>query len=453
MKIDEKVLEFGQKHLEAVLLLDAIAGGSGFYGHPTTRVLADCFALGEAYLLEHSEMYVHPTLKTIREKADNGQDTLDLRVELAKNNNPISVTKELKLLAAQIKNSYQRKVRFEQADSLNVITLLLMDELGLEKSDIGYREAQVRVTGIDPPLIPSREYIEQYRRRILSLMGFRKDVPLNEAATQWRKSFGLLDPESVGKTYEKAATLMLEILKKNGLSSEAGLKIYTLKEARFLGFFGYGNKEGDFYGETCMVESSTKSIFDIIETATHEIGGHYFLHALWHEYAKRTQDLYAAIGVVSTSQSVINEGFANCVSSVFGNDLGHLFENIGFGIEKMSQAERQRNFAISNGLEVLAMISLGYEIARYYHFKDTDKAQMEKEFVEFGVDADRARNRAKHIVDSKTKVRPYCYSGPAYFPGMYVISRFMEHHTKDDMIRELCTNEGPTSLSVINLKI
>lgn len=453
MKSDEKVLEFGQKHLETVLLLDAIAGGSGFYGHPTTRVLADCFALGEAYLLEHSEMYAHPTLKTIREKADNGQDTLDLRVELARKNSPISATERLKSVASQIKSSYQRKVRSEQADSLNVASRLLMDELGLEKTSIEYRDALIRVTGIDPPLIPSREYMEQYRRRVLSLMGFREDVPLNEAAAEWRKSIGLLDPELVGRAYEKAATLMLEILKKNGVSSEARLKVYTLKEARFLGFFGYGNKEGEVYGETCMVESSTKSIFDIIETATHAIGGHYFLQALWHTYAKRTQDLYAAIGVMATSQSVINEGFANCISSVFGNDLDHLFENVGFGLEKMGQAERKRNFAISNSLEVLAMISLGYEIARFHHFKDTDQAQMEKEFVDFGVDADRARNRAKHIVNVPTKVRPYCYSGPAYFPGMRVISRFMEHHTKEDIIRELCTNEGPTSLSVLNLKI
>jgi len=446
---DPKLLEFGEKHLEVVLALDGIVGGSGFYGHATTKELADGFALGEDFLVKNSPLWTDPQAVEIRTKAGAGEDTTELRKDFAKRINPRERVQDLIAAAKGIKNPYQRKVRLDQANSLATVTDVLLTDIGLEKTSLNYVDALVSITGVSPPLIPTDDYMQTYKGKLLKLMGASNES-LAEAAKKWREGIGLLSKKEMGKAYRRSAKLMIDILKRNGLPRDFVLKVEILKDAPFLGFFAYGNKAGDFYGETCMVESDTKCIFDIIHTSTHELTGHDFLDALWHDYARRTGDLYPAVGAMACNQAVLHEGFANCAADVFADDLGYLFDNISFGVERMSPKDLRRNLSISAGLERLAMTSIGYVAARFFHRKDIDVPGMEKEYIKFGVDTDRAASRAKHMGQAKNLLHPYCYFGPGYYPGMAVVEKIVERYGKQGTIDRMCSDLGPCSLSTLN---
>lgn len=450
MKADAKVIEFGEKHVDTAIILDTIGGGSGFYSDPITREMTDCFALGEEWLLSNSRMYADPKVKEMQDKVVAKKDTLDLRKVFAKKTDPIGKTEELISIANEIANPHQRQVRLDQANSLKAVAKVLLADMGLEQFDLDYVDTLVNITGVSPPLIPNAGFMQEQKETTLKLMGCTKDASLGEAAAKWRNRNGLLDKETMGAAYKRSAMLMLDILKSNGLHPDANLKVKTLKEAPWLGFFDYGNKNGDIYGETCMVESDTKCIFDVIRTATHEIGGHYFVHFKWHKYAMNTGDPYAATGVMATNQAVLNEGYANCAADIFGKDLVYLFKNVGFGVEKMGDSDLQKNLAISGNLETLAMMALGYETARLFHFKDIDSEGMENEFIAFGVDPDRARIRVKYICEEKKMLRPFCYFGPGYYPGMVVIGEVLKTYGKEGTINNLCGGYGPSSLYTSN---
>lgn len=449
MKIEDKVIEFGKEHLENVIMLDAIAGGSGFYGHPVTRCVADDFAFGEDYLLSNSEMYTDPKTQEIREKAE--EDVMDLRKEFAIKSNPLNKVQKLISLAKSIKNPYQRRVRLDQAKSLVVLADVLLTDVGLKEDTLNYIDSLIKITGVRPALIPDEELLHEHKRKILELMGYSKDTPLNEAASEWRNKIGLLDKESMGAAYKNSSLLMLDILKKNKLiPSDAQLKVEILKEARFQGFFAYGNKNGDIHGETCTVESDTNCIFDIINIASHEIGGHYLLCVLFHEYGLETGDLYGMTGVMACNQAVIHEGYADCAIDIFESDLKSSVADLGFGLERMNPKEVQKNFKIGNALDVLATVSLGLVIAKFFHYKNIDKKGIEREFIEFGIDPHRAKTRAKTITKGNRRFHSYCYAGPGYYPGMAVVEKILKKYGPKRALRNICTDLGPCSLSTLN---
>lgn len=450
MSEENHVQEFGRKHLENVLMLDALIGGSGFYGHPTTREIADCFAFSEQYLIDNSPTYTDSQAVKIREMADKGEDTLALRKELAGKVDAVGISEELIERAERIEDPYQRQVRVDQAKSLATDAKVILTDMGVKEYPLDYVEAVADITGTRPALIPTEDFMDAYRRETLKAMGYPEDASLAEAAAEWRERVGLLDKESMGEVYKRSAQLMLEILKRYGMPPETRLKVEILEDAPFMGFFAYGNKEGEVYGETCMVESDTKCAFDVIHTATHEIGGHFFVHGRFHDYAKRTGDAFAAVGTMATNEAVLNEGYANCAADIFRGDLPYMFENIGgFGLENMSDAELQRNLEISGMLEMLAMMSLGYEVARLFHYKNVDQEGMAKEFIEFGCDPHRAESRAKHICKGRNMLHPYCYTGPGYYPGMAVVNEALKAYGPSGIIEQLCTVKGPTSLSIL----
>lgn len=449
---DPKIHEFGEKHLEVVLALDGIAGGSGFYGHPVRRELADGFALGEEFLVKNSPLWTDPLAAEIRTKADAGEDTTKLRMKFARVINPRERVQDLIAVAEVIKNPYQRQVRLDQANSLATVTDVLLTDIGLEQTPLNYVDSLVSITGVTPPLIPTDDYMQTYKGKVLTLMGV-SNGSLAEAAKKWREEIGLLSKKEMGKAYIRSTELMLDILKRNGLPHDTELKVEILEDAPFMGFFAYGNKAGGIYGETCMVESDTKCVYDIIQTATHEVGGHNFLDALWHVHAKRTGDLYPAVGAMACNQAVLHEGFANCATDVFADDLDYLFDNVGFGLEKMGPEDLRRNLNISAHLERIAMVSLGYVAARFFHRKDIDVPGMEREYIGFGVDPHRAANRAKHMGEAKNLLHPYCYFGPGYFPGMAVVEQTVRKYGKQGTINRMCSDLGPCSLSTLNAEL
>lgn len=439
--------EFGKAHRELVIKLDAVAGGSGFYGHPTTRLLADCYALGEEDLLRDSQTYNDPRTAEIRQAADKGEDTTELRKAYAADSEPIRDAMKLFAIAYYIQDRRQKKPRHDQALSLLTAAKVLLADLGVQDHKLQYEQAVQYITGIQPALIPTREYMERFRRSLLTRMGRDENASLGETAGQWRESVGLLSCEEMGQVYRTAAQYMLEVIKRNGVPAEADLVVETLKEAPWMGFFAYSDRSGRMHGETCMVESDTKCPFDVINTAAHEVGGHYNVHARWHEYVRRTGDLFPAVGVMASNQAVLNEGYANCAVSTFRDDLDGLFERID--LEKMDARERAKHLEISHGLEVLAMMSLGYEAARFFRDSDIDTAGMESEFIAFGVDPHRAASRARHITQAKGRLMPFCYLGPGYYPGMKVVGDYLSRHGKERLLSSIADENGPPSISTL----
>jgi len=449
-KIDSRVLQFGEKHLETILTLDAAIGGSGFYGDPITREIADSFALGQQFLEENSEMWNDSLAMEIREKADRGEDTSELRKQFVSEHNLIGNTGRLVEVAQRIKNPFQSQVRYDQAIALDEVASVILRDLGIMKFPLDYRRSVEVITGITPALIPTRDDMDMMKTEVLKLMGYGGNASLAVAAAEWRKGVGLLEKDEMGKVYVRSCLAMLNILKNHGMPDEAELKVDTLKDAPFMGFFAYGNREGEIYGETVMVESDTKCPFDVIHTATHEIGGHYFENAKRHLWTLETEDLFGAVGSMASNEAVQNEGYANCAAEIFAEDLPYLFEKVGFGLEKMSRDELERNLKISNMLELLAMVSLGYEAARYFDAKDVDEEGMKQEYIEFGCDPHRAESRAKHMVHGRNLVHPYCYTGPGYYPGQEIVSRVINKYGPQGAIDRIVTDLGPSSLSTLN---
>lgn len=449
--VDEAVLKFGRAHLEVTQMLDAIAGGSGFYSGPTTRVLLDSFAFGETFLSENSLAYSDNLITTARDAAQKGELTDELRREMAVRFSPIASTKTLIQTAEEIDDPHQKQVRLDQANSLAVVAKVLLGDLGMGDYP-DYKGAVEGITGVSPPLIPTAQDMQQFKARTLQLMGKPTNASLREAASEWRESIGILDRDAMGKAYETAAQLMFEILKKHGLPSDAKLRVYTVDKADFMGFFDYGNKAGDVYGETCMLKSDTKTVFEVIATAVHEIGGHYFVDARWHDYARRTGDLFPATGVMATNQAVINEGYANCAHTLFADDLTHLFKEIGFGLDAMDETSLQTNLRISNQLEALAMMSLGYLAARFFDAQDIDHEGVRSEFIEYGCDPDRAATRTRVLCEAPNKLVAYCYFGPGYYPGMHVVNKVADRLGNSKALDLICTESGPNCLSSLFLE-
>jgi hypothetical protein len=465
MNVDENVIKFGEEHLEAILMLDTIAGGAGFFGHPTRREIADSFALGEQWLLDNSPMYTNPLTMQIREKAEAEQDVNDLRKEFADSINPIEKTNQLIAVASQIQSPYQRQVRVDQAISLATVANIMLTDMNLIEEgpvSIAYDKALMQITGISPPLIPTEDYMQSQRREVLARMGVPESTPLIEAAAQWRQQVGLLNKDEMGATYEQAAKLILGILKsskltRNGFPTDAKLHTYTLEDAPFMGFFAYGDRQaGKVYGETCMVKSGTKCVFDVVATAAHEIGGHYLLSVLAHQYAKKTGDLFGAVGAMVCNEAVLQEGFANTTAEIFTKtgDLQEIFPKLDLPAEKMPLRKLENNLAISLALEKLAMVSLGYEAARQFHYQNVTPEQMTQEFMEYGVDPHRAESRTKHLTGAKTRLPAFGYFGPGYYPGMTVLGKTLENFGEEYTIRSVCNpNLGPVSISVLNSRI
>ena len=450
--MDKLVHRFGLAHLEDVIMLDAISGGSGFYGDPITRQLADSFGFGEKYLIDNSDMYTDPRTAEIRNLSEKGEDTTELRREFAediRSNEKIAVLREI---AKDIGSSYQRRVRLDQANSLRVVNGVLLDDLRVRTSDISYRDALIGITGVEPALVPGDFFMQDQKDRTLELMGYPKNTSMREAAIKWRKDMEILNREETGELYKKSCTLMFDILKQKYLPKDAELKVDILEDAPFMGFFAYGNRQGDVYGETCMVKSDTKCAFDIINTATHEIGGHYLVTALWHEYARESDDVFGATNTMATNQACVNEGYANCAKDLF--DLSYLFENVGFGLEKMDSEDIRKNLAISSNLETLAMMSLGYEAHKLFELGNITPNEMVKEYEEFGVDSDRAELRVKHMCgpDAK-KLHSFCYFGPGYFPGMVTVNGVLKYKGRKEALDAITTKEGPCSLYTLRGKI
>ncbi|MCD4666547.1 hypothetical protein K8R47_01930 [archaeon] len=156
---------------------------------------------------------------------------------------------------------------------------------------------------------------------------------------------------------------------------------------------------------------------------------------------------------MAANQAVVNEGFANNAVNIFGEDIFERIGNLGWELDRVGKEDLERNLQISNNLELLAMMSLGYEAARLFKFKDIDEDTMTQEFIEFGVDPDRAKSRTKHLFGSKSQLHPYCYFGPGYFPGMHVVGRVFEKHGKKGTIDLACTDFGPPSLYTLSQEI
>ncbi|RJQ17016.1 hypothetical protein C4573_03065 [Candidatus Woesearchaeota archaeon] len=433
-----------------------MVGGSGFYGKPTKRQLADCFAFGEEYLIENSPLYTDPRLIEIRKRADSGLDTTELRRKLALDTeeDPLVMVSDLVNIAAELPAGYQRDVRLDQARSLRIVAMIATNDLGVTRHKLNYKEALFAITGVEPLLIPTDVHVNQYRLQTFQQMGVTgSDTDsLAEAARRWREEVGFLSKSEMGIAYRDASQLVLEILKKHKLLPQsAELNVDILHHAPFMGFFAYGNKEGEVYGETCMVESDTKCVFDVINTALHEVGGHYLLHALWHKYARNTGDLYGAVGAMACNQAVVNEGYANTARKLFRDDLTHIFKNMRVGgLEKMSDKELETNLYISANLEYLSMMALGYMAARYFHARDITAEQMEQEYIALGVDPHRAKSRVEHMTQSKSMLKPFCYYGPSYFPGMAVVSDLADKLPALSVINLAGDSRGPPSLSTLD---
>jgi len=449
--VNEAVLEFGRKHLDYVLVLEALSGGGGFDGHPTTRNIADDWALGRAALEEHSSVINNPLIQNIYNAAGKGDDTSELVNKLLDEfdldgmySDLIRITE----LSVQSSHLLSWAVRRAQVQSLKMVQDVIMASMGKGEMP-SYEDAVTQITGISPALIPTKDQMDEKRKYILNLMELDEHADFGEACAKWRNEIGLLSKDAMGEAYENASNMMLKILKNgNLLPDNAKLKVYALDKAKFMGFFDYGNDAGDVYGETCMVKSDTKCVFDVVATAAHEIGGHYLVNAAWHEYAKNTGDIYGATGVMACSQAVFNEGIATNSVNIHFDDMVSEMDKIGLGMDK---ADIEKNLRIVNEVEALGMMALGYVTARALHFKDIDQDGMVKEFVRFGNDEHRAQTRARAIAGGG--IFPLCYMGPGYYPGMNVVGRHINEFGVKDTLNHIVNDFGPYDSRQLDAKL
>ncbi|MBN2095559.1 MAG: hypothetical protein JW727_05915 [Candidatus Aenigmarchaeota archaeon] len=445
---DLRVLEYGQKHLNVVAALDAAAGGRGPYGEGPTTIL-DWYGFGEKKLKEASEVYSGPEATEIRKLANRGEPVGDLAREFADEYDLKALTRQLHEMALKIENPYKKGVRLGQAKSLRAVAHVLESQLKKGKSDLDYERIVGCITGIEPALIPTREILETQRGNVLELMGCPRNANLFEAAKRWRSEAMLLGEDEVGWAYQASAKGILEVLKSEGLlPEEAKLDVEILGQAPSLGSFRYGDALGQRpYGKTTMVKSGTKCLFEIIATAAHEIGGHYTRYHLGSEYADLTGDLFGATGTIATNQCALDEGFASCIGKVLKGDISDWWKDYYFGRERTFAG----NFDIALELEKLHTHSFGHAAASHF-MNGVGQEELEKMSLEFGVDPDRARNRAVGLCDpasvGKSLLHPLCYSS-LYYPGTTALEPVLGQKKVSDLKETLCGENGPASLSAL----
>jgi len=468
IRVDPAILEFGDKYLEIACILESVAGGDGPYGDQ--KIFFDSWAGEEKALPEIYHRSISGTIRELAKKSGEARDEasrlkyiglLNLRrrefagmVEnVMAREGVFSLIRDLEDIALKIEDPIKQQTRIDQVNGLNALTLVLYHDIGFSGYCPTFPQIVETMTGISPPMIPTREEIDKKRDEISSLLFKRRYEPhfgrqytaeegFMDQLSAWRKDLGLLSKEQMLGAYQKGVIKLIKAIKgkTTGFPEEAEVKVVTPSMTgtdRFIGgSFDYG-RGGPYKAESRIVPDDTSTLIDVATTIAHEIGSHYRLSVLWDQYQRLCGgDKFAATGTMCSNIAITHEGLTSQGTKIYEKELVEIYG------DKIMQ-----DVVIAQKLEELAVAMLPFEINRKYHLQDITPGKMIAEFIAYGVTEGRSRRRTAGIFEPSRRPVTLTYSGVAYGQGSEFMGHLIDRYGPK-IVLEGCTE--PISLAALS---
>ncbi len=444
---DPALVEFGHRHKDLVVLLEALAGGDGPYGD--SRVIFDCVTTPAKLPQEYLSIPVTRVRVLARALAKAPpyekaviQEGLEAARRIVWETYALpNLLADARRSAQRIEDNVRRISRVHQIDSLEADAMILASQLGFPVRRPSYGETIMAITGFSYPLIPTEAYLNDFRASIdrkLSDLGFGGNS-FAERVAAFRTSHERVPPEQYPARYGELARLFIDYIKASDASfpREANVKIVPPDAAQpgTGGSFDYG-RGGEFQAETFGVPMADMTLPLLAITVGHEIGGHFRLCVMWDVYARETGDSYAEIQTMHSNMTVINEGVAE-QGIIFYEDLVRTFMD-------------PQVVALEAQLYRLNRATLGYQAAR--KFSDTPMSREEQldHCIAFGLLRGSAEHRTKGFFSPRADFHLPTYSGAAYHPGMSVVWDMAGRFGKERILEAV---REPISLATLEMKL
>lgn len=449
---DPALIKFGDKYLKLACVMENFAGGDGCYGN--RKIFFDFWVEGEDKL---PQVYSSYKARTIREyagklgKATDAATEIKYRILLNKarrkfveKHDLLDLIVELEEIAQEINDPIRRQTRIDQANGLHALAGVVLYDIGLSNYCPPFPKIVESITGISPPMIPTRKELDELRGEISGLLsekgygGFPKGAchPITEGqrfanqVAAWRNGLGTLSEKKFVKVYKRSVQQLVEAMKRKipGFPAEAEVRIIAPKKTGFdkyrSGSFDYG-RGGPFKAENRITPDKGSTLLDVARVTAHEIGGHFMTSVNYHQYYLKTGDKFGATGTMCSNIAITDEGLAELGTKIYEEELTEIFD-----------PEIMQNMVILQKLEELVMATGPFGINRAKHLDDITREEMKRELLGYGLKEKRVERRTEGIFNPLMMIKFLTYYGVTYWQGLKFIGSLVDKYGLEQVLEK-----------------
>lgn len=315
-------IEFGKRYMELMCLLD------GLFGVPESELVF--FTPDPLPDKKYPKIYDDPLLEDIRTIADRipqaRKNQSSLKGQLTKKRKKVSQAfdfkskfKSLYDLLEDIDDPIEKQIRLDELNSVKACWKFGEAQLGLRKKP-RLKTLVEQITGIKGSLLLTRDVNEKQEEMayLLKKKGFSQGS-FRENIGAWRETFEVLSGQKMIEAYNMASKHIFYHILDNlpELPKKPKLEVRVAKgHAHFSALLEYYT---GFRGVTTFSPKDNPSnLLNVLDSACHEIGGHYFLHVLEEkEYLERKEDYFFLMSPRYSSRACFQEGLATTISGFY----------------------------------------------------------------------------------------------------------------------------------------